>query len=283
MSLATTLSSAAASEPAEADATTVVGRVAGDTLEGTPAVTIEGVTKTFDAATGPVIEDLSLQVAQGELVAVLGASGCGKSTLLGMVAGLDRPTRGRIVTPHGRPALMFQDASLFPWLTARGNVELALRLRRGGARLNRHDRRAEAERWLDLVRLGRHADKRPHEMSGGMRQRVSLARALAQGADVLLMDETFAALDAITRDVLHEELGRIRAETGLTVLFVTHNVREAVRLGDRVVLLASRPGRIVREWTVPIPHPRRIESPAVGALAVEITEQLRQEIRRHAR
>ena len=223
MSLATTLSSAAASEPAEADATTVVGRVAGDTLEGTPAVTIEGVTKTFDAATGPVIEDLSLQVAQGELVAVLGASGCGKSTLLGMVAGLDRPTRGRIVTPHGRPALMFQDASLFPWLTARGNVELALRLRRGGARLNRHDRRAEAERWLDLVRLG------------------------------------------------------------LTVLFVTHNVREAVRLGDRVVLLASRPGRIVREWTVPIPHPRRIESPAVGALAVEITEQLRQEIRRHAR
>ena len=222
-------------------------------------------------------------MAKGELVAVLGASGCGKSTLLGLVAGLDRPTSGQIVTPGGRPALMFQDASLFPWLTARGNVELALRLRRGDARRNRNDRRAEADRWLDLVRLGQHADKRPHEMSGGMRQRVALARALAQGADLLLMDEPFAALDAITRDVLHEELGRIRAETGLTVLFVTHNVREAVRLGDRVVLLASRPGRIVREWTVPIPHPRRIESPAVGALAVEITEQLRQEIRRHAR
>lgn len=178
---------------------------------------------------------------------------------------------------------MFQDASLFPWLTARGNVELALRLRRGGPRVDRRDRRAQASRWLDLVRLGQHADKRPHELSGGMRQRVALARALAQGADVLLMDEPFAALDAITRDVLHEELGRIRTETGLTVLFVTHNVREAVRLGDRVVLLASRPGRIVREWTVPIPHPRRIESPAVGTLAVEITEQLRQEIRRHAR
>lgn len=253
------------------------------TSPATPAVTLRGVTKTFDAAQGPVIEDLSLDVAKGELVAVLGASGCGKSTLLGLVAGLDQPTSGQVVTPGGRPALMFQDAALFPWLTARGNVELALRLRRGGERLDRRGRRAEASRWLDLVRLGQHADKRPHELSGGMRQRVALARALAQGAELLLMDEPFAALDAITRDVLHDELGRIRAETGLTVLFVTHNVREAVRLGDRVVLLASRPGRIVHEWTVPIPHPRRIESPAVGALAVEITEQLRQEIRRHAR
>ena len=280
MSLTTTIDPTA--EP-ELDPTSGAAPGSVATSPASPAVTLRGVTKTFDPAQGPVIEDLSLEVAKGELVAVLGASGCGKSTLLGLVAGLDRPTSGQIVTPGGRPALMFQDASLFPWLTARGNVELALRLRRGDARRNRNDRRAEADRWLDLVRLGQHADKRPHEMSGGMRQRVALARALAQGADLLLMDEPFAALDAITRDVLHEELGRIRAETGLTVLFVTHNVREAVRLGDRVVLLASRPGRIVREWTVPIPHPRRIESPAVGALAVEITEQLRQEIRRHAR
>jgi NitT/TauT family transport system ATP-binding protein len=280
MSLTTTIDPTA--EP-ELDPTSGAAPGSVATSPASPAVTLRGVTKTFDPAQGPVIEDLSLEVAKGELVAVLGASGCGKSTLLGLVAGLDRPTSGQIVTPGGRPALMFQDASLFPWLTARGNVELALRLRRGEARRNRNDRRAEADRWLDLVRLGLHADKRPHEMSGGMRQRVALARALAQGADLLLMDEPFAALDAITRDVLHEELGRIRAETGLTVLFVTHNVREAVRLGDRVVLLASRPGRIVREWTVPIPHPRRIESPAVGALAVEITEQLRQEIRRHAR
>ena len=280
MSLTTTIDPTA--EP-ELDPTSGAAPGSVATSPASPAVTLRGVTKTFDPAQGPVIEDLSLEVAKGELVAVLGASGCGKSTLLGLVAGLDRPTSGQIVTPGGRPALMFQDASLFPWLTARGNVELALRLHRGEVRPTRNDRRAEADRWLDLVRLGLHADKRPHEMSGGMRQRVALARALAQGADLLLMDEPFAALDAITRDVLHEELGRIRAETGLTVLFVTHNVREAVRLGDRVVLLASRPGRIVREWTVPIPHPRRIESPAVGALAVEITEQLRQEIRRHAR
>jgi NitT/TauT family transport system ATP-binding protein len=173
---------------------------------------------------------------------------------------------------------MFQEPALYPWLTAGRNVELALRLRG----LPRGLRRAEADRLLRLVRLGGAYDKRPHELSGGMRQRVALARALAQDRGVLLMDEPFAALDAITRDLLHDELTRVWRETGLAVVFVTHNVREAVRLGERVLLMSSRPGRIAREWNVDIAGPRRIESPAVADLSVEITEHLRAEIRRHA-
>jgi NitT/TauT family transport system ATP-binding protein len=172
---------------------------------------------------------------------------------------------------------MFQEPALFPWLTAAGNVELALRLKGVAKR----ERRERARELLALVRLQDAGDKRPHELSGGMRQRVAMARALAQDSHVLLMDEPFAALDAITRDVLHEELVRIRESQSLTVLFVTHNVREAVRLGDRVVLLSSRPGRVAQEYVVGIDHPRRIESPDVARLSVEITADLRNEIRRH--
>ena len=265
-----------------------------------PAVTLDHVSKSFGRAgqANPVLDDISLTVAPGEFVCLLGASGCGKSTLLNLVAGLDQPSSGSIAVPGGRAALMFQEHALFPWLTAGRNIELALRLRG----LPRAERRAEAERLLALVRLSGAHDKRVHELSGGMRQRVALARALAQDASVLLMDEPFAALDAITRDVLHEELTRIWADSnqasgseqtsgsdqtsgaagrGLSVLFVTHNVREAVRLAQRVVLLSSRPGRIAREWRIDLPQPRRIESAGVADLSVEITDQLRGEIRRH--
>jgi NitT/TauT family transport system ATP-binding protein len=241
-----------------------------------PAVRIEHVSKRF--ADGPaVLDDVSLDVARGEFLCLLGASGCGKSTLLNLVAELDQPSSGRIEVPGGNPALMFQEPALFPWLTAAQNVELALRLRGVGKK----ERRERARDLLALVRLQDACDKRPHELSGGMRQRVAMARALAQDSHVLLMDEPFAALDAITRDVLHEELVRIRQSQALTVLFVTHNVREAVRLGDRVLLLSSRPGRVAREYAVDIEHPRRIESPEVAELSVEITGDLRNEIRRH--
>ena len=241
-----------------------------------PAVRIDGVAKRF--GDGPlVLDDVSLEVAQGEFVCLLGASGCGKSTLLNLVANLDQPTTGTAVVPGGRAALMFQEPALLPWLTAAQNVELALRLRGVG----KAERRERARELLTLVRLKDAGDKRPHELSGGMRQRVAMARALAQDSHVLLMDEPFAALDAITRDVLHEELVRIRESQSLTVLFVTHNVREAVRLGDRVVLLSSRPGRVAREYAVAIDHPRRIESPEVARLSVDITNDLRNEIRRH--
>jgi NitT/TauT family transport system ATP-binding protein len=243
------------------------------------AARIKHVSKSFAGPAGAqlVLDDITLDVAPGEFVTLLGASGCGKSTLLNLVAGLDRPTSGTMETPGGRPALMFQEHALFPWLTAGKNIELALRLR-GVAKT---ERRTEAERLLELVRLKGAYGKRVHELSGGMRQRVALARALAQDSELLLMDEPFAALDAITRDVLHDELTRIWRETNVSVLFVTHNVREAVRLAERVVLLSSRPGRIAQEWTVDIPQPRRIEDAEVAELSIEITEQLRGEIRRH--
>jgi NitT/TauT family transport system ATP-binding protein len=162
-------------------------------------------------------------------------------------------------------------------LTARGNVELPMKFRH----VPKSERRARAEQLLESVNLGGFAIKRPHELSGGMRQRVALARALAQDVDVLLMDEPFGALDAMTRDLLHEELDKVWQETGLTVIFVTHNVREAVRLGDRVVLLSSRPGRVVRVFPVHIPRPRRIDSREVAELAAVITDELREEVRRH--
>ena len=244
---------------------------------GTPhAVSVRNLTKRF-GSDPDVLVDVSLDVAQGEFVCLLGASGCGKSTLLNLVAGLDRPTAGSVEVTGGRPALMFQEPALFPWLTAGQNVELALRLRGVG----KTERRARSAELLDLVRLREAGGKRVHELSGGMRQRVAMARALAQDSRVLLMDEPFAALDAITRDVLHEELVRIRQSQDLTVLFVTHNVREAVRLGDRVVLLSSRPGRVAQEYPVTCGQPRRIESPEVASLAVTITDDLRREIRRH--
>lgn len=244
------------------------------------AARLSRVTKTFSGGQAPpVLDDVSLSVAPGEFVCLLGASGCGKSTLLNLIAGLETPSRGTIETQGQRAALMFQESALFPWLTAGRNIDLALRLRG----LSKTQRRVEVDRLLTLVHLEGTYNKRVHELSGGMRQRVALARALAQDPTLLLMDEPFAALDAITRDVLHEELTRIWAQTGVSVVFVTHNVREAVRLGQRVILMSSRPGRFVREWHVDIDGPRRIESPAVAELAVEITDDLRREIRRHAK
>ncbi len=241
------------------------------------AVRVENVSQVFARNRPPVLDEVDLTVASGEFVCLVGVSGCGKSTLLNLIAGLVEPTSGWVEVTARRPALMFQEPALLPWLTAAGNVELALRARGVG----RAERREEARRLLTLVNLDGQGDKRVHELSGGMRQRVALARSLAQDSSVLLMDEPFAALDAITRDVLHQELVRVWLEQRLTVVFVTHNVREAARLGQRVVLMGSQPGRIVREWAVDLPQPRTIESPDVSALASEITRELRREMSRH--
>jgi len=248
--------------------------------EAPAAVTLAGVSKVYGrgGAALPALDHMSLTAAPGEFTCLIGASGCGKSTLLNLVAGLDKPTSGEIAV-GGRVALMFQEPGLFPWLTAAGNVELALRARGVG----RAERRARAADLLETVHLGGFGKKRPHELSGGMRQRVALARALAQDADVLLMDEPFGALDAMTRDLLHDELDRVCEGRNLTVLFVTHNVREAVRLGDRVVLLSSRPGRVIAEYQVPIQRPRRIDSGPVAELAGKITDRLREEVSRHGK
>jgi NitT/TauT family transport system ATP-binding protein len=248
--------------------------------EAPAAVTLTGVSKVYGrgAAAVHALDEVSLTCAPGEFTCLIGASGCGKSTLLSLVAGLDKPTAGRIKV-GGRVALMFQEPGLFPWLSAAGNVELALRARGIG----RAERKQRAADLLEVVNLREFGRKSPHELSGGMRQRVALARALAQDADVLLMDEPFGALDAMTRDLLHDELDRICAGRNLTVLFVTHNVREAVRLGDRVVLLSSRPGRVIADNQVHIARPRRIDSAAVAELAGTITDRLREEVSRHGK
>jgi NitT/TauT family transport system ATP-binding protein len=240
-----------------------------------PVVSIAGVTKTFGHGSQQVValEGVTLDIERGEFVCLLGASGCGKSTLLNLVARLDRPTSGTVDVNAERTGLMFQEAALFPWLTVRGNVELALKL----AGTGRAERRTRGDELLEMVHLEDFVKRRPHELSGGMRQRVALARALAQDADVLLMDEPFGALDAMTRDLLHDELEALWSATGKTVMFVTHNVREAVRLGDCVVLLASRPGRVAAVYDVAIPRPRRIDSTEVATLAATITDRLRQE------
>ena len=251
----------------------------GEEAAGPAAVRLSEVSKVYGRGPSAVLalDRVSLTVAPGEFTCLIGASGCGKSTLLSLVAGLDQPTAGSISTQGRRVTLMFQEPALFPWLTAARNVELALRARG----VPKAQRRARCAELLDLVDLSGFGGKRPHELSGGMRQRVALARALAQDADVLLMDEPFGALDAMTRDLLHEELERIWRQQGLTVLFVTHNVREAARLGDRVVVLSSRPGRVIEEYRVPRPGPRRIDSPEGARMAATITDRLREEMSRH--
>lgn len=238
-----------------------------------------GVSKVYGTGKHAVsaVEDVSLDVGMGEFLCLVGASGCGKSTLLNMIAGLDKPTTGTVEVLGGRPTLMFQEGALFPWLTVEKNIELALKLRG----LHKSLRKDTLQALLEMVHLQDFRRRLPHDLSGGMRQRVALARALAQQAEILLMDEPFGALDAMTRDLLHEELEALWRNTGLTVVFVTHNVREAVRLGDRVVLLSSRPGRIKAEFDVKIDHPRRTESTEVGELARTIIDRLRMEVRSH--
>ena len=246
-----------------------------------PALQIRDVSQTYHGGHSAIqaLDRVSLDVAPGEFVCLLGASGCGKSTLLNLIVGLYEISSGTIDVGGRRVGLVFQEPALFPWLTVQRNVELGMRFRGVPAA----ERKQKALELLQLVHLEGFAERRPHELSGGMRQRVAIARALAQEADVLLMDEPFGALDAMTRDILHDELEAIWSRRAMAVLFVTHNVREAVRLGDRVVLLSSRPGRVVAEFPIAIPRPRHSESVVVAEAAAAITEKLREEVRRHGR
>ncbi|MBV8476724.1 MAG: ABC transporter ATP-binding protein [Acidobacteria bacterium] len=250
----------------------------------TPKVALNDICLTYGVNTkGRLIalDHINLQVQPGEFLCIVGPSGCGKSTLLHLVAGLHRQTTGEVLI-DGKAAqgtgtdriLIFQELGLFPWLTVQQNVEFGLRM----AGVSKAERESKAADYLRLVHLHQFRDNYIHQLSGGMRQRVALARALATEPDVLLMDEPFAALDAQTRDLLHDELERIWAETGRTIIFVTHNVREAVRLGDRVVLLTFRPGKVKREYHVDLPRPRHLEDVPVATAAREILGELREEI-----
>ncbi|BFU96461.1 MAG: Nitrate transport ATP-binding subunits C and D [Nitrospira sp.] len=242
---------------------------------------LEHVSKWFQTRSLNVhaLDDVTLRIAEGEFVCLVGPSGCGKSTLLNIIAGLDRADRG-LVQADGQPIagpgphrlMMFQEAALFPWLTVLGNVLFGLKLNSG---LNATERREKAEYFLELVGLKRFMHSNVHELSGGMKQRVALARALAPQPSVLLMDEPFAALDALTREQLYGDIQRIWSQHRKTIVFVTHNVREAVCLGDRVILFSPHPGRIREEFAIPLPRPRDINSVELARYATEITRVLK--------
>lgn len=242
------------------------------------------VSKTFERGTSRIIavQNLSLHVDDGEFVCILGPSGCGKSTLLFMAAGLERTSGGRIafngrdVTgPGSDRGMLFQQFALYPWLSARKNVEFGLSLRGVPAA----ERWTRAKRWLDVMGLTPFADAYPHQLSGGMQQRVAIARLLVSKPQIMLMDEPFAALDAQTRTTLGEELVRIWQQAKGTVLFVTHSVEEAILLSDRLVIMTPRPGRIKMDVRIEIPRPRDTTSDDFNALRRTVTDLLRHDVR----
>jgi NitT/TauT family transport system ATP-binding protein len=249
-----------------------------------PKVALDSISLSYKTTSGErllALDNISLEVKPGEFLCIVGPSGCGKSTLLHLIAGLHPQTSGNVFvdgTPVNGPGtdriLIFQELGLFPWLTVGGNIEFGMKMKNIG----KAEREEKVQYYLRLVHLSKFRDSYIHQLSGGMRQRVALARALATDPDVLLMDEPFAALDAQTRDLLHDELERIWAETGRTIIFVTHNVREAVRLGDRVALLTFRPGQVKQEFSVNLPRPRHMEQPDVARTAGNILDCLRTEI-----
>ena len=254
-------------------------------------VEIQHVFKSFphNGATLEVLHDINLTVEEGEFVCLLGPSGCGKSTIVNLIAGLERPSAGEVLvggTPVTEPAasrvVIFQEPAIFPWLSVLGNVEFGLRV----AGVAPRQRRERALEYLRLVHLSKFIHAYPHQLSGGMKQRVAIARALVLQPEVLLMDEPFGALDAQTRAVLQNELLEIWQLARPTILFVTHNVREATGLADRVYVISSRPGRIRDVQAVSVPRPRHAEDPALlahqhkilGLLGEEIEKVLRDEL-----
>ena len=242
---------------------------------------VESVSKTFKSRTGPVhaLDKVSMQVGEGEFVCLVGASGCGKSTLLNIIAGLEKPDSGtvvadglRVVGPGRERLVMFQESALFPWLDVLGNVLFGLKMK---PHLSKKDRVQVARYYLELVGLSRFERANIHELSGGMKQRVALARALAPNPRMLLMDEPFAALDALTREQLYGDLQQIWESRRKTIIFVTHNVREAACLGDRVLLFSPHPGRIREEFLVKLPRPRDINSTHLAEYASKIMRSLK--------
>ena len=247
----------------------------------TARLSVEHVSKVFPSHAGAVqaLDDVSISISEGEFVCFVGPSGCGKSTLLNIIAGLEKPDAGKVlmngapITGPGRDRLvMFQEHALFPWLDVIGNVMFGLKQK---PNLNNKERLEVAKYYLYLVKMDRFAHSNIHELSGGMRQRVALARSLAPNPRILLMDEPFSALDAMTREQLYGDIQDIWHKRRKTIIFVTHNVREAVCLGNRVVLFSPHPGRIREEFEVPLARPRNINDPDLADISRRITSALK--------
>ena len=254
------------------------------------SLSIKGLTKQFTQKNNTpvtVLDQIELTIEKGEFVSLLGPSGCGKSTLLSLIAGLQQPTKGTIQlgeTPVKKPSpdkgVVFQEAALFPWLNVWENVAYPLR-----KKMNKKERKEQAKFFLQKVQLGKFLVHYPHELSGGMQQRVAIARVLAMNPELLLMDEPFGALDEQTRNVLQQELERIWLGTNKTVVFVTHSIREAIKLSDRIIIMGARPGRIISDFNVDLPRPRNqadmgvLEEKVMQILKTEIDHVMKEELR----
>jgi len=242
-------------------------------------LTIRGVTKRFAVGDGEVeaLAPVDLTIPQGEFVCMIGASGCGKSTLLRIIAGFEEPTTGDIAIygnaiagPGSDRGMVFQDYALFPWMTVRQNISFGPRQRQ----LPHEEIERTTDEFIKMVGLERFADRYPNQLSGGMKQRVAIARVLANNANILLMDEPFGALDALTREQLQHELLQIWARTGVTAIFVTHSVEEAVLLADRVLVMSAGPGRIDSDFRIDLARPREVSSPEFNAMRRDVARRL---------
>ncbi|GFZ33494.1 nitrate/sulfonate/bicarbonate ABC transporter ATP-binding protein [Clostridium zeae] len=252
------------------------------------SLVIEGVNKKFKTKHKETytLDDINLTCNKGEFVCILGPSGCGKSTLLNIIAGLESPTEGKI-SLNGNEikgvgvdrAVMFQESALFPWLKVIDNVEFGMKI----AGVPKKERRERALHYLKMVHLTKFQNSYVHELSGGMRQRVALVRALTLDSEVLLMDEPFAALDSQTKNILQTELQKVWLETQKTIIFITHSVEEAVLLGNRVIVMSANPGKVKREFKIDLARPRKVEDVNLTYIAAQVMEELREEVERIAR
>jgi NitT/TauT family transport system ATP-binding protein len=258
-------------------------------LEGIQMITINNVNKSFSQRKGTTytaLDQVSLTIKKGEFVSIVGPSGCGKSTLLNLIAGFEKVSSGtitvggqKVMAPGADRIVVFQEHGLFPWLTVLDNVAFGLK-QKG---LSKKERYALAFEQIKAVHLSKFVDRYPHELSGGMKQRVAIARALVMDPDILLMDEPFAALDEQTRFILLKDLEEIWLETGKTILFITHNIREAVILSDRVIVMATQPGRVKKEFAVQAARPHQSGDPLIHALENKIMEALTDELEKVVR
>jgi NitT/TauT family transport system ATP-binding protein len=240
---------------------------------------LSNFTRSLITSSHEVLNGVNLKIREGEFVTIVGPSGCGKSTLLSIIAGLDKPDSGSLLirgtvnntnnSSSTKRIMIFQESALFPWLNVQENVEFGLRI----SKVHRDRRRQIADKYIEMVGLSKFSESLVYQLSGGMKQRVAIARALAMEPEVLLMDEPFAALDVQTRDLLHDELVGIHKTTGKTILFVTHNINEAILLGDRVIVLSSVLKDIKKEFQIDIPRPRDPESPELYEIKKQVLRE----------